>query len=119
MSASVRLLLCIPPEEGIGCVFSRWGVLLPQRSSPDTASLSHGPDLKEENLCAASGQRWRGSPDKVMLSFLVVSALGQGGSPLSLGGTCKTVSACLRAKGGWGARVPPTARRVCGSVCLS
>ena len=50
---------------------------------PDTASLSHGPDLKEENLCTASGQRWRGSPDKVMLSFLVVSALGQGGSPLS------------------------------------
>lgn len=57
---------------------------------PDTASLSHGPDLKEENLYAASGQRWRGSPDEVMLSFLVVSALGQGGSPLSLGGTRKT-----------------------------
>ena len=56
---------------------------------PDTASLSHGPHLKEENLCAASGQRWRRSPAEVMLSFLVVPALGQGGSPLSLGGTCK------------------------------
>lgn len=63
-------------KDGLGC---------PELGSPllqtDAASLTQGPDLQMENFQVASGDRWRASPDKVFLSFMLVSALGQGGSP--------------------------------------